>query len=346
MNDERTELRSGVAESLPGDYEGRAFAAEDRGEFLPTVKVKRSASIGKLVEALAKAQLAFKPIVKGVENTFYTTERKKAMYADLSAIIAATQKGLAENGLTIIQSPLVLPSAKSAGVVSLLAHSSGEWLENEIVLPATAKVKIYKDGGGSTYTWGEKFDAQTCGIAITYSRRYGYQSLVGVAAEEDDDANSIGEAATGSKEASQAVAKRKIAEAASAKIPPKTFQSAPLAPQDAPRDVPKEVLEGEARLCGGILRDFVSKTTNKGQGYYLLMVDNEELRIWGNPSFGQPQAKFSELLELGRGQFAQFVVKDETKGGKTFSMIRGITSIANREFDEDGAEILLRQPGE
>jgi len=39
-------------------------------------------------------------------------------------------------------------------------------------------------------------------------------------------------------------------------------------------------------------------------------------------------------------------VKDEMKCGKTFSMIRGITSIANREFDEDGAEILLRQPGE
>lgn len=172
------------------------------------VPVRRSPSIGKLVEALAKAQLAFLPIKKQVENTFYTSDKKKAMYADLAAVIAATQKGLAENGLVVIQSPIIRLDTKEAGVESLLAHSSGEWLSNEIILPATSKAKVYSETG-SGFTWGVKFDAQTCGIAITYARRYGYQSIVGVAAEEDDDGNSIGEAAGGSTEAAKAVGKKK-----------------------------------------------------------------------------------------------------------------------------------------
>jgi ERF superfamily len=171
--------------------------------------VRHSNELGELARALAKAQLEFTPIVKSVENTFYTTERKKAMYADLAGIIAATQKALAQNGLVIIQSPLVLFEEKRAGSRSRLLHESGEWMECEVLLPATAKAQEWKDNVKVPY---QKFDAQTCGIAITYSRRYAYQSLIGVAAEEDDDANGIGEPSGGSVEAAKAVANRKIAE--------------------------------------------------------------------------------------------------------------------------------------
>lgn len=168
---------------------------------------RHSNELGKLAEALAKAQLAFKPIKKSVENLFYSTERKKAMYADLSSIIEATQKSLAENGLVVIQFPVVKTETKEAGVISRLQHSSGEWLENEVILPATAKVKEWKDGVQGV---GTKFDAQTCGIAITYSRRYSMQSLIGVAAEEDSDGNEISEPGSGSKENAQAIAKEKV----------------------------------------------------------------------------------------------------------------------------------------
>ena len=180
-----------------------------RADWYWNMKEIRSPSIAKLAAALAKAQLGFTPILKSVENTFYTTEKKKAMYADLAAVIAATQKALAENELVVIQSPVVRTETKEAGVQSLLVHSSGEWLSNEVLLPATARAKEWKDGVQVPYV---KFDAQTCGIAITYSRRYSYQSLIGVAAEEDDDANSIGEAAGGSRDAQKAVAAKKVAE--------------------------------------------------------------------------------------------------------------------------------------
>jgi len=174
--------------------------------------IKHSETMGKLAEALAKAQLNFVPIAKNIENVFYTTDKRKAMYADLAAIINSTQKSLAENGLVIIQSPVKRVETKEAGVQSLLLHSSGEWLQNEILLPATAKVKQFlpppaKQG---EYMWGEKFDAQTCGSAITYARRYSYQSLVGVSAEEDDGGNSIGEAVSGSKAAALEIAKAKV----------------------------------------------------------------------------------------------------------------------------------------
>ena len=41
------------------------------------------------------------------------------------------------------------------------------------------------------YTWKQQFTAQTCGIGMTYARRYSYESIIGVAAEEDDDGNRI-----------------------------------------------------------------------------------------------------------------------------------------------------------
>ena len=56
-------------------------------------------------------------------------------------------------------------------VVTVLAHSSGEWVSAELALPIT-------DPG----------DARSLASAVTYARRYGLIALVGVApADEDDD---------------------------------------------------------------------------------------------------------------------------------------------------------------
>lgn len=333
------------AVSPSGDSQAVRGAAQDAGEdvqrpIFTSYQVRRSNSIGDLVGALAKAQLGYKPIVKGVENTFYTTDRKKAMYADLAAVIAATQKALAENGVVIIQSPLIKPETKEAGVLSLMAHSSGQWIEVEALLPATAKVKEYKEGV-SGFTWGVKFDAQTCGIAITYSRRYTYQSQTGVAAEEDDDGNSIGEAASGSKEAAQAVGAAKVAS-----MKEKTAQKGQPSSQEARSEAQKAQTDGETRVLGGILREYKSLATSKGQKFFAVVVDAEEVRIWGNPKFGEPGTTFDQLLAFGHGRFCQFVVQTETKNDKTYTMIRGIREIAGRKWDDEGLEIISREAGE
>lgn len=126
---------------------------------------RRSQSIGKLIEALTKAQQEYDPVKKENTNPFF-----KSKYADLSTVLGATQKHLAKYGVAILQMPVV--NGSKAGVQTILAHSSGEWIDfGELLLPLS------------------KQDAQGAGSAITYSRRYAYQSAAGVSAEEDDDGN-------------------------------------------------------------------------------------------------------------------------------------------------------------
>jgi hypothetical protein len=154
----------------------------------------QSDTIGKLAEALAKAKGEFKKIIKETDNPAYLRGGKAMKYADLSTIIEATEGALAANGLSIIQSPDVNVVDHSMSLTGMLVHSSGEWMRFITTLPAVQR---------------ERFDAQSCGSAITYARRYQYKSLIG-AAEEDDDANLA--SGIGTKEAAKAVGEQKVAD--------------------------------------------------------------------------------------------------------------------------------------
>src|SRR5581483_8979658 len=128
------------------------------------IGLRHSPTIGKLTEALAKAEQEFGEVVKDTKNPFY-----KSNYADLSTLIKATRPALSKHGLAVIQSPRI--GEKGAVVTTLLSHLSGEWIADDLALPAT------------------KPDAQGIGSAITYARRYAYQSILNIAGEEDDDGN-------------------------------------------------------------------------------------------------------------------------------------------------------------
>lgn len=130
------------------------------------VSFAHSPTLGKLADALAKAQLAFKPVIKDSENPYF-----KSSYADLATIIAATKEGLSKNGLAVIQAPGRVMDNK-VELISMLVHSSDEWIRATLFMPMS------------------KADAQGIGSALTYGRRYSYQSLVSVAGESDDDAAS------------------------------------------------------------------------------------------------------------------------------------------------------------
>jgi ERF superfamily len=151
-------------------------------------KPMRSPTIGKLVEALCKAQLEFAPVVKANINPQF-----KSKYADLATIIQATMPALAKHGLVIIQTPYV--KDRYLTMTTLLVHSSDEWIANELTMPATMRNEL---------------TAQTIGSACTYSRRYALQSILGVSADLDDDATEA--SGGGSREAAQAVATEKIAD--------------------------------------------------------------------------------------------------------------------------------------
>jgi hypothetical protein len=151
-----------------------------------------SPSIGKLVEALAKAQLKFDKVLKDNDNPAF-----RSKYADLATVIEATRPFLASEGLAIMQMPHARFSdsdTKELTLTTLLAHSSGEWISSDLTLPAMMR---------------ERFDAQSVGSAITYARRYALSAMTGVA-QEDDDGNKA--AGVGTKEAANKVAAGKLRE--------------------------------------------------------------------------------------------------------------------------------------
>jgi hypothetical protein len=126
--------------------------------------MQSSATIKELATALAKAQAEMK------NPTFDSTNPHfKNKFASLSAVREAVTPILTKHGLAITQFPKTGDGV--AGCVSRLMHASGEWIEEECLLPL------------------DKNNAQGAGSCITYARRYSLQGIAGVVAEEDDDAN-------------------------------------------------------------------------------------------------------------------------------------------------------------
>lgn len=127
-------------------------------------------SIKELATALSKAQSQIEGAKKDVTNTFF-----KAKYADLSSVVEAIRKPLADNGLSYVQ--IAHDKEGAAAIETLILHSSGESLSCGTVSVPVAKA-----------------DAQGFGSAMTYARRYSLSAAFGVAPEDDD-----GNAATKAK---------------------------------------------------------------------------------------------------------------------------------------------------
>lgn len=130
--------------------------------------MKHSEQIGSIAKALAEAQGEMKPAPFDANNPFF-----KSKYASLNAIREAARP-LAKHGLCVTQDVETGADGRIV-VVTLLAHESGEWLEGRIeLLPE-------KDRQTGSVT-----PQKTC-AAVTYGRRIGLSSIVGVVGEEDDD---------------------------------------------------------------------------------------------------------------------------------------------------------------
>jgi len=161
----------------------------------PKLSWSMSPTVGKLAEALSKAQLNFDPVLKDSDNPFY-----KSKYADLATVIEATRKHLAAEGLSVVQMPHAQFNGSNEDatltLTSLMVHSSGEWISSDLTLPAMMK---------------ERLDSQSVGSAITYARRYALSAMTGVAQQDDDGNSAVG---IGTKEAAQQVGKQQLRKAA------------------------------------------------------------------------------------------------------------------------------------
>ena len=132
-----------------------------------------------LFAALAKARAEFRPIRKTREVKVQSDRGSYTFsYAELDELIDATVPALAANGLAVFHTR---SSADGKEVVThFLAHSSGAYLKSEQAIPMTKA-----DRGGNE----RRLTEQEFGSAFTYARRYAYQALLNLAAEDDDDAN-------------------------------------------------------------------------------------------------------------------------------------------------------------
>lgn len=215
------------------------------------VSYRFSQSLGELTKALAAAQLEYLPIKKDQKNPHTGSK-----YADLNSVVAATQPSLAKNGLVVMQLPVL--QGQMAGVVSRLTHTSGEYTEVELLLPATMPTKKKRDEFGEPVegAGNSKFDAQSIGGAITYSRRYTYGPQVGAVAEDDDDGNAIADNQNTPQNEVRRPKPPKMdtapAKQGESKPAPKTVPNAPPAdssPDPAPASdsgIPKAVIPGNA----------------------------------------------------------------------------------------------------
>jgi hypothetical protein len=125
-----------------------------------------SVNISSLAAALVNAQKAFSPALKQSVNPHF-----KSKYVDLASAIEAAQPALLDNGIAVIQGTSGNMSEQSITVTTRILHSSGEWIEDALTLPAVNR---------------SDFSAQSAGSAITYARRYSYMAILGFAPEDDD----------------------------------------------------------------------------------------------------------------------------------------------------------------
>jgi len=129
-------------------------------------KMQQSESIANLAKALSTVQGKLTHAKKDSANPFF-----KSKYADLESVWDACRDLLAANGLAVAQFPgLYSDLDKSMSLTTILTHSSGEWISQEMSVPVT------------------KPDAQGAGSALTYMRRYAVAAVVGVV-QADDDGN-------------------------------------------------------------------------------------------------------------------------------------------------------------
>jgi hypothetical protein len=128
---------------------------------------RRSAELGALFAALAKAQSSFASAPRDAENEGFKRGGKASRYATLESVIEATKPGLAENDLALLQMPG--NQGPSIAVTTILGHGeSGQWIESTFAVAPP------------------RFDAQGAGSVITYLRRYARMAICGIAPEDDD----------------------------------------------------------------------------------------------------------------------------------------------------------------
>lgn len=118
-----------------------------------------------IAKAIIAVQSELEPFVKSEQNSEYNSS-----FVPLSTIQPKALELLRKHGMGATQWPVSTDDDKHY-LKTILFHESGVSISGELKLLLT------------------KLDAQGLGSAITYARRYGLMSILGIVAEDDDDGN-------------------------------------------------------------------------------------------------------------------------------------------------------------
>lgn len=127
--------------------------------------MNKSESIAELAKALSAFHQEVKQPLKDKDNPFF-----KSKYVPLENVVEAITDISPKHGLSFIQYPV--NQDNKVGIITILMHSSGEFIETEPVFATPAKN-----------------DAQATGSVITYLKRYALSAVFGITSDEDDDGN-------------------------------------------------------------------------------------------------------------------------------------------------------------
>lgn len=126
--------------------------------------MKHSTETKQIFAALVKAQAEMPSAPKDGNNPHF-----KSKYATLQSIAETAKPILKKHGLAICQT--FETACDGISIITSLVHESGEYIT------------------GSLFLKPVKNDPQGYGSAITYGRRYAMAAILGIVADEDDDAN-------------------------------------------------------------------------------------------------------------------------------------------------------------
>lgn len=127
--------------------------------------MEKSESIIELSKSLAKFQQEVKQPMKDKDNPFF-----KSKYVPLENVVEAIADCAPKHGLSYLQWPVNYET--KIGVVTMLLHSSGEYIEFDPM-----------------YMRPEKDTPQGNGSTLTYLRRYALSTVFGITSDQDDDGN-------------------------------------------------------------------------------------------------------------------------------------------------------------
>jgi hypothetical protein len=135
-----------------------------------------SETIGTIAAALAKAQAEItnpeKSLTATIRSPFPREQDRTFRYAPLSSGLDIVRKCLGRHEIAAVQTTAIDHEAGLIRLTTILAHSSGEWISSDWpVCPVS-----------------ETAAPHHLGAALTYARRYGLFTLVGITGEDDADA--------------------------------------------------------------------------------------------------------------------------------------------------------------